>query len=189
VNARIHGDIVAIWNVCMAWPSSAKPTKSMDKLNQDFREFIELLGSEGVQYLIVGGYAVALHGFPRYTGDIDFFVAINPANAEKLLRVFCRFGFGEIGLTSQDFLTENFIVEIGREPRKIQVLTGIDGVSFEESYSGRIELEDKGLKLSFIGRSDLIRNKIASARPKDLIDVEELEKAPFSGFECGEIDS
>jgi hypothetical protein len=173
----------------MPWPSFAKPTKKMDKLNQDFREFIELLGSEDVQYLIVGGYAVALHGFPRYTGDIDFFVAINPANAEKLLRVFSRFGFGEIGLTSQDFLEENFIVEIGREPRKIQVLTGIDGISFAESYSRRVELEDDGLKLPFIGKSDLIRNKIASGRPKDLIDVGELEKTPSPEAQCGEIDS
>lgn len=150
----------------------------MDQLNQDFREFIGLLESEAVQYLIVGGYAVGLHGFPRYTGDIDFFVAIHPLNAQKLLQVFDRFGFGEIGLGLDDFLEENFVVEIGREPRKIQVLTGIDGVSFNDCYQRRIELEDDGLKLKFIGKNDLLLNKSASGRPKDLIDLEQLKKLP-----------
>ena len=148
----------------------------MDQLNQDFREFIGLLESENVEYLIVGGYAVGLHGFPRYTGDIDFFVAINPSNAKKLLQVFDQFGLGEIGLGLEDFLEENFVVEIGREPRKIQILTGIDGVSFNDCYPRRIELIDDGLKLRFIGKRDLIVNKAASARPKDLIDLEQLEK-------------
>jgi len=146
----------------------------MVNLNQDFREFIGLLESEAVSYLIVGGYAVGLHGFPRYTGDIDFFVAIETENAGKLVRVFEQFGFGDIGLTEDDFLTEDFVIEIGREPRKIQVLTGIDGVSFAECYQHRVEIEDDGLKMKFIGKDDLLRNKAASARPKDLIDLQTL---------------
>jgi len=112
----------------------------MDQLNQDFLEFIGFLEKENVDYLIVGGYAVGMHGFPRYTGDIDFFVAISNENAAKLLRVFEQFGFGDIGLSTSDFLEENFVVEIGREPRKIQVLTGIDGVAFEECFSRRVEI-------------------------------------------------
>ena len=149
----------------------------MDQLNQDFLEFIGFLEKENVDYLIVGGYAVGMHGFPRYTGDIDFFVAISNENAAKLLRVFEQFGFGDIGLSTSDFLEENFAVEIGREPRKIQVLTGIDGVAFEECFSRRVEIRYENLLLKFIGKDDLIRNKAASGRPKDRIDLGELEKS------------
>jgi hypothetical protein len=148
----------------------------MEKLNEDFRTFIGLLESEEVDYLIVGGYAVAIHGFPRYTGDIDFFVAISEGNAEKLLRVFGKFGFGDIGLSHDDFLRESFVVEIGREPRKIQILTGIDGVTFDECRARRVEREVDGLRMKFIGKEDLVRNKTVSSRPKDRIDVEELGK-------------
>ncbi len=150
----------------------------METLNEDFRAFIGLLESEEVDYLIVGGYAVAVHGFPRYTGDIDFFVAIGEENADRLLRVFDRFGFGEIGLTRDDFLTESFVVEIGREPRKIQVLTGIDGVIFSECRRRAVEVSLDGQTLKFIGKEDLLLNKEASGRPKDLIDLEELRKLP-----------
>lgn len=146
----------------------------MLNLNQDFREFIGLLESEGVRYVVVGGYAVGVHGFPRYTGDIDFFVAIEPTNAGRLMQVFQRFGFGDIGLTEEDFLREQFVVEIGREPRKIQVLTGIDGVSFEECESRKIEVRDGDQTIWFIGKADLLRNKAASGRPKDLLDLQEL---------------
>jgi predicted nucleotidyltransferase len=148
----------------------------MDQLNRDFLEFIGLLDEEAVDYLIVGGYAVGIHGFPRYTGDIDFFVAVSRENADRLIKVFERFGFGDIGLTPADFLEEDFVVEIGREPRKIQVLTGIDGVQFEECRRNRIELQYQGRELKVIGKEDLIRNKAASGRPKDLIDLAELER-------------
>jgi len=117
---------------------------------------------------------VALHGFPRYTGDIDFFVAVNPDNAASLLRVFQDFGFGDLGLTLEDFLTEDFVVEIGREPRKIQVLTGIDGVRFDDCRPTRVVAELNGLLVKFIDKENLLRNKAASARPKDLIDLEAL---------------
>ena len=149
----------------------------MDQLNQDFLEFIGFLEKEKVDYLIVGGYAVGMHGFPRYTGDIDFFVAISNENASRLLRVFEQFGFGDIGLSASDFLEENFVVEIGREPRKIQVLTGIDGVAFEECFNRRVEIQYEHLLLKFIGKDDLMRNKAASGRPKDRIDLGELEKS------------
>ena len=150
----------------------------MDQLNQDFLEFIKLLEDEQVEYLVVGGYAVGIHGFPRYTGDIDFFVAVSERNAAKLLRVFDAFGFGNIGLRSGDFLEPDFVVEIGREPRKIQVLTGIDGVAFDDCFARRVEVAVGGLAVKFIGKDDLIRNKTASARPKVPIDVVELENNP-----------
>lgn len=103
-------------------------------------------------------------------------LSIGEQNAGKRLNVFDRFGFGDIGLNRDDFLTEAFVVEIGREPRKIQVLTGIDGVSFSECYAGRLELETDGLRVKIIGKDDLIRNKTASGRTKDRIDLEELRK-------------
>lgn len=84
-----------------------------EQLNKDFREFIGLLGARGVRYLVVGGYAVALHGFPRYTGDIDFYVAVDEKNPDALLEVFQDFGFGDIGLVREDFLEPDFVVEIG----------------------------------------------------------------------------
>ena len=148
----------------------------MDHLNQDFLEFIRLLEAEKVDYLVIGGYAVALHGFPRFTGDIDFFVAISGENAGRILSVFDKFGFGEIGLTLADFLEKDFVVEIGREPRKIQILTGIDGVLFNECFARRVEVEINGMQVKFIGKDDLIRNKAASGRPKDRLDLEELTK-------------
>lgn len=148
----------------------------MDQLNRDFLEFIGLLDEEAVDYLIVGGYAVGIHGFPRYTGDIDFFVAVSNENADRLIRVFERFGFGDIGLSPADFLVEDFVVEIGREPRKIQVLTGIDGVRFDECRRNRIEIQHQGRILKVIGKDDLIRNKAASGRAKDMIDLAELQK-------------
>jgi hypothetical protein len=146
------------------------------ELNQDFLEFIGYLEESKVEYLIVGVYAVALHGFPRYTGDIDFFIAIDEQNAKLIVGVFEKFGFGEIGLEEEDFQRPDFVVEIGREPRKIQVLTGIDGVVFSECYERRLQIEIAGKMIPFIAKEDLIRNKIASDRPKDRIDVMELER-------------
>jgi len=148
----------------------------MEKLNEDFLEFIRLLGSERVAYLIVGGYAVGIHGFPRYTGDIDFFVAVSDDNAEALMRVFHKFGFGHLDISKDDFLKPSYVVEIGREPRKIQVLTAIDGVSFEEAFANHTEVAYDGILLKFIGKEELIRNKLASGRGKDLIDADELKK-------------
>ena len=146
----------------------------MEILNPDFLDFITLLDQRSVEYLIVGGYAVGFHGFPRYTGDIDFFVSINEENAEKLVRVLDDFGFGGMGIEREDFLKPFFVVEIGREPRKIQILTGIDGVSFHECLKSAVECEYLERKLRFIGLDALVRNKRASGRPKDLIDVQAL---------------
>jgi predicted nucleotidyltransferase len=119
---------------------------------------------------------VAVHGVPRYTGDIDFFVAIDERNAAKLLETFEDFGLGDIGIEKGDFLEVKFIVEIGREPRKIQVMTGIDGVEFTECFENRIELEVDGGMVNFISLEDLLKNKIASGRAKDLIDIAELTR-------------
>ena len=145
-------------------------------LEKNFREFITLLEKEHVKYLVIGGHAVAVHGFPRYTVDLDIFIAINQKNAVKMLTVFKDFGFGSLALTEDDFLKEDYVVEVGREPLKIQVLTGIDGVAFDECYKERITINDRGLEVPFIGLGQLLKNKAASARPKDRIDLEELNR-------------
>jgi hypothetical protein len=145
-------------------------------LNKHFREFIELLEKHHVEYLVVGGYAVGFHGFPRYTGDLDIFVAISPRNAKGLVRVFSAFGFSSIGLKESDFLDQEIIVEIGREPNKIQILTGIDGVGFDICYQHRVLYREGTLAIPFIALDDLITNKAATPRGKDKIDLEELRK-------------
>jgi predicted nucleotidyltransferase len=143
-------------------------------LNRHFREFIGLLEKHGVSFLVVGGYAVGFHGFPRYTGDLDGFVAISEENAGRLVKVFEAFGFSDSGLVPGDFLDPETLVERGREPFKIQVLTGIDGVAFTNCFEQREEFDDSGLRVPFISLDDLIANKAASPRPKDRIDLDEL---------------
>jgi predicted nucleotidyltransferase len=142
-------------------------------LPRDTYEFAKLLVEQNVEFLIVGGYAVAHHGFPRYTADIDFFVAVNEANASKLVAAFDAF-VGPIGLDKEDFLREWSVVELGREPNKIQVLTAIDGVDFEQCHRNAVEVVSDGLTLKVIGYEELVANKMASGRTKDLLDVAEL---------------
>ena len=145
-------------------------------LNKNFRDFLKLLIENDVKFVVVGGYAVGIHGFPRYTGDMDVFVALDAKNASRMKAVFDAFGFGDLGVSAMDFQQENSIVEIGREPNKIQVLTGIDGVQFSGAYENRIEVDLDGLRVPFIGIDDLLKNKEASGRSKDLIDLEELRR-------------
>jgi len=144
--------------------------------NKHFREFLEFLEKRNVKYLLVGGYAVGIHGFPRYTGDMDVFIAIETGNAEKMVNVFADFGFGDLGLKKETFLQSEKIIEVGREPMKIQVLTGIDGVTFDQCYASRAYFQEGALRIPVIGYEELIQNKLATPRGKDKIDVEELRK-------------
>ena len=144
-------------------------------LDKNFKEFIALLEKEAVKYLVIGGYAVGIHGFPRYTEDLDIFIAISPHNAERMPLVFQEFGFTDFALSKEDFLRKDYIVEVGREPLKIQVLTGIDGVTFDECYQNKLMVTDGRQKIPFIGIEQLLKNKKASPRAKDKIDLEELK--------------
>ena len=114
------------------------------KLQRDLKEFIGLLNSLAIDYVIVGGHAVAFHGHPRYTGDIDFLLRPTPANADRLLQALRAFGFSEIGLTSQDLVKPGNVVQIGHPPNRIDLLTSISGVSFDEVWTTRIETELDG---------------------------------------------
>lgn len=146
------------------------------KLQKDLRAFIELLNAEEVKYLIVGGYAVAFHGHPRYTGDIDFFVEPSSANAQRIERVMQGFGFGDTGLTQQDFDAPDVIVQLGMPPNRIDVVTTVDQVPFDEAWSARVEAELDGLPVHFVSKELLIRNKRAAGRAQDVADVEALTK-------------
>lgn len=139
-------------------------------LNSDFKEFAELLNANGVEYLVVGGYALAAHGHPRYTGDIDFWISNDVSNIERLLQALHEFGFGSLGLTASDFLADT-IVQLGRPPRRIDLLTGIDGVVFADCWGRRETLTVDGLNLNLIGLEDFKTNKRSAGRPKDLADL------------------
>jgi predicted nucleotidyltransferase len=161
-------------NASRPWKRFVAPVSPPLIFNRHFLEFIKLLEKHRVEYMVVGGYAVGFHGFPRYTGDLDLFVALSESNAASLLRVYADFGFSDLGLSVKDFLETDTVVEIGREPLKIQVLTGIDGVTFAECYARKTTCTLDGVNMPFISMEDLLRNKAASPRAKDKIDLEEL---------------
>jgi hypothetical protein len=134
-----------------------------------------LLNSHRVEYLVVGAWAVAFHGRPRYTGDVDIFLRRDPANATRMMQVIEAFGFGATGLTQADFLKANCVVQLGVEPNRIDLLTGISGVEFAEAWMARVTASLAGLEVHFISRDLLIRNKRAAGRDKDLGDIRLLE--------------
>jgi hypothetical protein len=144
-------------------------------LNKDFREFIELLNENEVRYLVVGGYAVAFHGHPRYTKDLDVWIGLSPENANKILDALIKFGFGSLGLKSEDFLESDQIIQLGYPPNRIDILTALKDMNFEHCYKTRVEVEIRGLPINFIDIENLKKNKRATGRPQDLADVENLE--------------
>ncbi|MFH2008671.1 MAG: hypothetical protein ABI333_18940 [bacterium] len=146
------------------------------KLQRDLREFIALLNSHGVEYLLVGGHAVAFHGYPRYTGDIDFFIRPSAANAARMLAVLSDFGFGGAGLTEDDFTRPGQVVQLGQPPNRIDILTQISGVEFDEAWVGAVVTELDELPTRILGRDALLKNKGSTDRAKDRADVEELLK-------------
>jgi predicted nucleotidyltransferase len=145
-------------------------------LPADFREFLRLLNEARVEYLLIGGYAVGYHGYPRTTADMDVWVAISSGNAARLVEVFRRFGMDDPDLTADLFLQRGKIVRMGVPPMRIEVLTAIDGVTFAESFARREAIVLDGLRVNMISLADLRKNKRASGRHKDLDDLEHLPK-------------
>jgi Nucleotidyl transferase AbiEii toxin, Type IV TA system len=143
-------------------------------LHKDLKEFVELLKALDVHFVIVGAFALAHHGYPRYTGDIDLFVENSAENAERILNALRQFGFADVGLTKEDFVAKDQVVQLGVAPNRIDILTFLSGVSFEEAWSSREWGEIGGLKVPFISRGMLKQNKLASGRPQDLADLERL---------------
>lgn len=145
------------------------------RLSPDFNAFVDACSAKGVRFLVVGGYALAAHGHPRMTKDLDVLVDPAPGNADRLLAALEDFGFGSLGLTAKDFTEPGAVVQLGYPPLRIDLLTSLDGVAFEEAHAGRIEIAVDGRSIPVIGRDALIANTRATGRLQDLADVERLE--------------
>lgn len=144
--------------------------------NPDFKEFLESFNTHKVRYLVVGGYAVIYHTEPRATLDIDVLIETSPENARCVMAALDTFGFGKIGLAEADFSTTGQTVQLGFPPNRIDILTSIAGVSFEEAYATRCEATYGDVPVAYIGAEALLRNKEAVARDKDLLDAKRLRK-------------
>jgi hypothetical protein len=147
----------------------------MKFLSPDFVEFIECCDRREVRFLIVGGYAVAAHGHPRATKDLDVWVLVDPTNAERLVAALDDFGLGSVGLTAKDFMEPDVVVQLGYPPLRIDLLTSATGVDFEHCWENRVSLDVGGVEAGFISLPDLIENKRAAGRPQDLVDADLLE--------------
>jgi hypothetical protein len=144
------------------------------QLPPDFKDFLRLLNEEKVEYLLVGGYAVGFHGYPRATKEMDIWVAVSPENAERLVRVFCRFGFSPKSISPASFLNEKKVIEMGIEPFRIDLIMSISGISFSECFAQRVNFLYEGININLINLEHLKINKRATGRLRDLADVEEL---------------
>lgn len=143
--------------------------------SQDFKEFVRSLKDNGVRYLVVGGYAVALHGYPRYTKDLDLWIDRTPQNAASLVKALVDFGFASVGLKEADFLVVDQIIQLGYPPNRIDLITDLPGVDFSMCYEHKVQVDMDGVQVNFIDAENLKRNKRASGRYQDLADLENLE--------------
>jgi predicted nucleotidyltransferase len=146
-------------------------------LAKDFEDFLMLLNKHQVEYMVVGGYALAFHGKPRHTGDLDIWINISPENARSMVQVVKEFGMQSLGLEETDFLRAGYITQIGYPPLRIDILNHIDGLEFKEAKKEMQILDTDGLLVTYIGLHDFVKNKLASGRPQDLSDIKEIRKA------------
>ncbi len=146
-------------------------------LSRDFVEFVECLNDAGVEYLLVGGHALAFHGWPRFTKDIDFWVRPSGPNARRVLGALAAFGFSEIRLVEADIKVPGKVVQLGVPPNRIDLVTSIDGVEFAPAWRRRVESTYQGKPLHVIHLEDLIANKLATGRAQDRLDAEQLQAA------------
>ncbi len=144
------------------------------ELSKDFEDFIRLLNRFKVRYLIIGGYSVAFHGYPRYTKDIDLLIAVAPDNAKKMTQAIKEFGFDSLELEDKDFLEEGIIIQLGMEPNRIDIICGIEGFQFDHFFETREIFLNNDLQLNFVNKEGLTLTKKLAGRTKDLADLEEL---------------
>jgi hypothetical protein len=145
------------------------------RLPSDFKEFLALLEQNNVEYLLIGGYAVGLHGYPRATGDMDVFIPINESNAVSLVATLEQFGFPGVAPTL--FTTPSSIIRMGVKPMLLEITNFIDGVTFAECFADRVRMNVDGLEVNVISLAKLRKNKRASGRLKDLADLEQLPES------------
>ncbi|HET7116666.1 MAG TPA: nucleotidyltransferase [Hanamia sp.] len=150
--------------------------KKMINLERDIIEFIELCNKHEVKYLIIGGYAVSVHGYPRSTKDIDVCIEMSERNAAKMVRVINDFGFSSLKLNKEDFLKRDLIMQLGFPPLRIDILNDLDGVPFEEAWQNKKIVSLENVPVNFIGYNELIIVKQKAGRPQDIADVDKLTK-------------
>ena len=144
-------------------------------LNQDYKEMLSLLLEEQVEFVLVGAYAMAAHGYPRATGDIDLYINPSAENSQRVYNCLARFGAPMDELRPDEFSTPDVVFQIGIAPRRIDMITMIDGVTFKEASEDALEVDIEGLRVPVLSKSNLIRNKESTGRPKDQIDAEMLK--------------
>jgi hypothetical protein len=147
---------------------------SIMEIRNDFKELLELFNKHKVEYLIVGGYALAFHGAPRFTGDIDLYVRPVHENTQRILAALDEFGFGSLDLCEEDFANPGKVVQLGVPAVRIDIITSISGVSWETADTRKVPGEYGETPVSFISREDLVANKKATGRKKDAADIEAL---------------
>jgi len=149
-------------------------------VNEDFRDFLAALIDAGARFVVVGAHAMAVHGVPRATGDMDVWIAPGSDNAERVWAALAAFGapIASMGIERADLETPDQVIQVGLPPRRIDILTSISGVTFEQAWGGRVTHETMGLQVPFLGRAELVRNKRASGRAKDLADLDALGEEP-----------
>jgi hypothetical protein len=145
------------------------------RLSNDLREFLELLNSRVVEYVIVGAYSPAFHGRPRYTGDLAILIRARPTNAAKIVDLLNEFGFAHSGFRESDFTEPNQVIQLGRAPNRVDLLSSISGVSTDEAFASKVCAELDGIPVFILGKDALIQNKRAVGQPQDLADLDMLE--------------
>lgn len=148
------------------------------EIQSDFKEVLELFNSHKVEYLIIGAYALAFHGAPRYTGDIGLFVNPDSSNANRIVNALGEFGFDSLGLKAEDFTKPGQIIQLGVPPTRIDIITSISGVLWQEAESGKTPGRCGGIPVNFVGREQFIANKRTTGRKKDIADLESLGEKP-----------
>lgn len=145
------------------------------KIETDFIDFVKLCNKYEVEYLVIGGYAVSIHGYPRSTKDFDVCIKISEENAAKMIQVIKDFGFASLKLTKEDFLKRDFITQLGHEPVRIDILNDLDGVPFDQAWMNKRVIDFEGSKINFIGYAELLKVKEKAGRPQDIADISKLK--------------
>ena len=148
----------------------------LTNLEQDFLDFIRLCNNYNVKYLVIGGYAVAIYGYPRLTKDLDVCIQVSEENAGKMTQVINDFGLGSLKLKKEDFLTKDFVTQLGYPPVRIDILNDLDAVSFDDAWKKRIVVTISDVAINFIGYDELLKVKEMAGRKQDIADIEKLKK-------------
>lgn len=144
------------------------------EVQPDFRDLLKLFNAHKVEYVVIGGYALAFHGAPRYTGDLDIFVKPDPENAQRIMKALGAFGFGSLELTAEDFQSPDRVIQLGVPPVRIDIVTSVTNITWETAAANRIEGKYGDVVAFYMGRAEFVANKRAVGRKKDLADLEAL---------------